>query len=133
MRNYEFSCLIEQNLKSYVDQILFDLRTDLDIAKESLIHYSLYLAIWEILLNIISHNHTQIDHHVFVRINWTDSEIMIQIEDPDGGFDWKTCLLADLPTPDQSRGRGLFIVKTISKDFSFKDGGKIAYILFDRP
>ncbi|BAU29213.1 histidine kinase-like protein [Aneurinibacillus soli] len=132
MRNYEFACLTEQNLKSYVDQILFDLRADLDITQESLIHYSLYLAIWEILLNIVSHNQSQTDHHVLVRISWTEDEIMIQIEDPDGDFDWKTCLLADLPTPDQSTGRGLFIVKTISKEFSFEDCGKIARILFDR-
>ena len=133
MRKYTLDSLNEQNLKNYVDQILTDLRTDLEITEESLIHYSLHIAIWEILLNIVSHNENLTDHCVLVCIHWTENEITIQIEDPNGGFDWKSCMKDDLPEPNQSRGRGLFIVKTISKHFSFEDCGKVARILFDRP
>lgn len=133
MRKYTLDSLNEQNLKVYVDQILFDLRTDLEITKETFIHYSLHIAIWEILLNIVSHNDKLTDHHVFVCITWTGSEIMIQIEDPDGGFDWKACMKDEPPEPNQSRGRGLFIIKAISKHFGFEDNGKVACITFDRP
>jgi anti-sigma regulatory factor (Ser/Thr protein kinase) len=133
MLTYDFLDLTESNIKTYVAHILEDIRCHLSISRDSLLHYSLQLTLWEMLINIVDHNSLKNGaSQAYISVTWTDREISLQITNKHGGFDWETPLSTGLPSPNQPRGRGLYIIKNISKHFTFDASGQTAYIIFDR-
>ncbi|GEN35379.1 ATP-binding protein [Aneurinibacillus danicus] len=133
MLTYDFHDLTRENLKKYVDHVLHDICSHLSLTENCLLHYSLQLSIWEILVNIIDHNpQAASTHPTHITVLWTDSEIILRIVNKGGCFDWHKHLATGLPSPEQVRGRGLYIIKSISKHFSFDERGETAIIIFDR-
>jgi anti-sigma regulatory factor (Ser/Thr protein kinase) len=133
MLTYDFFDLTESNIKTYVAHILEDIRCHLSISRDSLLHYSLQLTLWEMLINIVDHSFPKnITYRAYISVTWTEHEITLQITNKHGGFDWETPLSTGLPSPDQTRGRGLYIIKNSSKHFTFDASGQTAYIIFDR-
>ncbi|MED4728901.1 ATP-binding protein [Aneurinibacillus migulanus] len=133
MLTYDFHNMAKENVKSYVELILRDLRSELSLQEECLLHYSLQLGIWEILINIIDHSpKAAANCHTHITIRWTDSDIVLKITNRGSGFDWRKCLMTGLPSPAQQRGRGLYIIQSISKHFTFDENGESANITFAR-
>lgn len=133
MLTYNFPGMAKENVKSYVELILRDIRKELSLKEECLLHYSLQLSIWEILVNIIDHNpEAAATCHTHIAIRWTDSDIIVEITNKGSGFDWRKYLTTGPPSLAQERGRGLYIIQSISKHFTFDENRESANITFPR-
>ncbi|MFT9847328.1 ATP-binding protein [Aneurinibacillus sp. REN35] len=133
MLSYEFDTVTRERVKEYAELILHDVQEYISLSEGCMLHYSFHLCIWEILANIADHNPCAASTcHTQVTVMWTEDEIVLEITNQGATFDWQKYLASALPSPDQVRGRGLYIIKSISKSFTYKEDGKTAHITFDR-
>lgn len=134
MLRYECKTITRESVKKHVARMLRDIRDRLSLSECSMLHYALQLSIWEILTNLV--DHSPVAAHLYpthVTIMWTEEEITLLIANEGAAFDWQKHLAAAPPRPlNQERGRGLYIIKSISKFFTYKEDGRTAHIIFDR-
>ncbi|HEX9082065.1 MAG TPA: ATP-binding SpoIIE family protein phosphatase, partial [Holophagaceae bacterium] len=57
-------------------------------------------------------------------------EIIVEIEDPGPGFDWRTWMQTSGRTPSAAASRGLRLIQALSRELSFNDAGnRIRFVL----
>jgi anti-sigma regulatory factor (Ser/Thr protein kinase) len=132
MLEYTLTLSSGEELNKKVEPIINDISTSLEITVDSMLRYSLYLAAWEILVNIINHTDQTCGRTVHISASWTDKEIHLQIEHENGCFDWQNLMTPTLPPNEETRGRGLYLIDQVSKRFSYDASGRTATIVFDR-
>ncbi|WCK55863.1 ATP-binding protein [Aneurinibacillus sp. Ricciae_BoGa-3] len=132
MLNYTFTLPSGEELNKKIEPIINEISSSLNITADSMLRYSLYLTVWEILINIMNHTDQTCGRTVHIRACWTDKEIQLQIDHENGCFDWRNAMSPTLPPHGETRGRGLYLIGQVSKHFSYDASGRTATITFDR-
>jgi serine/threonine-protein kinase RsbW len=90
------------------------------------IYGNIMIAVTEAVNNAIKHgNRSDASKNVFLSLNLEETLIKFYIQDEGEGFDYH-----DLPDPtspenlEKPGGRGIFLMKHLSDEVSFKDGGR---------
>ena len=95
----------------------------------------IFIGISEAVNNAILHgNKLNSKKNVFIRLNFMVNQLRIEIEDEGDGF--YDTVLFDPTNPESIKlehGRGIFILRQIADELTFKDGGKKVIILFTIP
>ncbi len=109
----------------------------IDNAKEKFhlnddIYGNIMIAVTEAVNNAIRHgSHNDSSKNVFLSLSLDDSTIKFRVEDEGQGFDFK-----DLPDPtspenlEKPGGRGIFLMKHLSDEVDFKEGGRVVELSF---
>lgn len=109
----------------------------IDNAKEKFhleddIYGNIMIAVTEAVNNAIKHgNAGDRLKNVFLSLTLEDSQIKFIVKDEGGGFDFEN--LPDPTSPENIEkpgGRGIFLMKHLSDEVKFKDGGKIVEMSF---
>jgi len=109
----------------------------IDNAKENFalnddIYGNIMIAVTESVNNAIVHgNAGNKDKNVYLSLNMEDSTIVFNVSDEGEGFDYNS--LPDPTAPeniDKPGGRGIFLMKALSDELSFKDDGKKVKLSF---
>lgn len=109
----------------------------IDNAKEKFhleddIYGNIMIAVTEAVNNAIKHgNSSDKLKNVFLSLTLEDSIIRFIVKDEGGGFDYEN--LPDPTSPENLEkpgGRGIFLMKHLSDEVRFKDGGKIVEMSF---
>lgn len=94
---------------------------------------NILIAVTEAVNNAIIHgNCFQVSLPVFVTVTDSNERLCFTIEDQGQGFDF-----TNLPDPtapeniEKENGRGIFLIKNLSDELIFNDGGKTAMIFFN--
>ena len=109
----------------------------IDNAKEKFhleddIYGNIMIAVTEAVNNAIKHGNSGNKlKNVFLSLTLEDSIIKFIVKDEGGGFDYEN--LPDPTSPENLEkpgGRGIFLMKHLSDEVRFKDGGKIVEMSF---
>ena len=96
------------------------------------IYGNIMVAVTESVNNAIKHgNKENKDKNVWLSISYEEKLIKFVIEDEGIGFDFKN--LPDPTAPenlDKPDGRGVFLMKHLSDEVSFKEDGKVVELCF---
>jgi len=96
------------------------------------IYGNIMVAVTESVNNAIKHgNGENKEKNVWLSLSYEGKMIKFVIEDEGLGFDFKT--LPDPTAPkniDKPNGRGIFLMKHLSDEVSFKDEGKVVELCF---
>jgi serine/threonine-protein kinase RsbW len=88
----------------------------------------LNLVLTEALVNAIKHANTKDpDKEVLIRINVSDSELLIRVYDDGKGFDLNLIANNVCPDPLSEQGRGIFIIRSLMDSVEYKkaNGGNV--------
>lgn len=111
-------------IKLWIEEFLEN--QDLKLNKKS--RFRLKLILTEMMGNSFCHGNKGIDEST-IKVEWdlNDRIISISIKDEGSGFDFKNVLGSELKKED-SRGRGIFMVKQMVDELTFLEGGsKVAF------
>jgi serine/threonine-protein kinase RsbW len=109
----------------------------IDNAKEKFhlnddIYGNIMIAITEAVNNAIKHgNGSDSTKNVSLSLTLDDSRIKFVIEDEGAGFDYEN--LPDPTAPENIEkpgGRGIFLMKHLSDEVAFRDGGRVVELSF---
>jgi serine/threonine-protein kinase RsbW len=96
------------------------------------IYGNIMIAITEAVNNAIKHgNQGDSSKNVSLSLSLNETQIMFRIEDEGTGFDYDN--LPDPTSPENLEkpgGRGIFLMKHLSDEVEFKDGGRIVELSF---
>jgi serine/threonine-protein kinase RsbW len=96
------------------------------------IYGNIMIAVTEAVNNAIKHgNDNDKDKNVFLSLTLDDSMIKFVIKDEGPGFDFHN--LPDPTAPENLEkpgGRGIFLMKNLSDEVSFKDSGRVVELSF---
>jgi len=96
------------------------------------IYGNIMVAVTESVNNAIKHgNKENKDKNVWLSLSYESKLIKFVIEDEGAGFDYKN--LPDPTAPenlDKPEGRGIFLMKHLSDEVSFKEDGKVVELCF---
>ena len=91
------------------------------------------LTVCETVNNAIIHGNRQnLNKHVYIRIQYSEYQLYIEIEDEGDGFN-----VDNIPDPTEvknvkkERGRGIFIVKNLADHVEFANNGSLVKIKFN--
>ena len=136
----QYNCRIKSavsEIKNTVCNAIDFVRCECAVSDESSLFY-MKVILNELLLNAIMHgNNGQIDKLVSVTINMQENKsILIEVEDEGSGYDYRVLMDDDyenLPgdvCDCRENGRGLMIIKKLSKKVMFNENGnKITVVL----
>ena len=109
----------------------------IDNAKEKFqlnddIYGNIMIAITEAVNNAIKHgNGSDSSKNVSLSLSLDESLIKFRVEDEGHGFDYQN--LPDPTSPENIEkpgGRGIFLMKHLSDEVEFKEGGRIVELIF---
>jgi serine/threonine-protein kinase RsbW len=85
-----------------------------------------YLCLSEAIMNSIHHgNHRDVDKQIIIRVCYKNGLLMNEIHDEGEGFDYSKI---ENPTNEKNlkkeSGRGIHIIKALSKEIEFKNQGQ---------
>lgn len=113
-------------IESFIDNARENFRLDDDI------YGNIMIAVTEAVNNAIKHgNSNDKSKNVFLNLSLKDSLIQFIIKDEGDGFDYEN--LPDPTSPENLAkvgGRGIFLMKNLSDEVSFKENGKIVQLSF---
>ncbi len=96
------------------------------------IYGNIMIAITEAVNNAIKHgNESDSSKNVSLSLSLDENHIKFRIEDEGHGFDYEN--LPDPTSPENIEkpgGRGIFLMKHLSDEVEFKDGGRIVELSF---
>src|SRR5258708_3788608 len=96
------------------------------------IYGNIMIAITEAVNNAIKHgNQSDSSKNVSLSLSLNETQIMFRVEDEGIGFDYEN--LPDPTSPENLEkpgGRGIFLMKHLSDEEEFKDGGRIVEFSF---
>ena len=96
------------------------------------IYGNIMIAVTEAVNNAIRHgNKNQKSKNVSLTLSINDNTIRFQVKDEGNGFDYDN--LPDPTAPENIEkpgGRGIFLMKHLSDDVIFKEGGKVVELEF---
>jgi serine/threonine-protein kinase RsbW len=95
--------------------------------RDTLGHH-LNVVLTEALVNAIKHaNISEPDREVRIRINVSDSELVIRVYDNGQGFDLNILPRCICPDPFEEKGRGIFIIRSLMDSVEYKkaNGGNV--------
>jgi serine/threonine-protein kinase RsbW len=96
------------------------------------IYGNIMIAITEAVNNAIKHgNQSDSSKNVSLSLSLNETQIMFRVEDEGIGFDYEN--LPDPTSPENIEkpgGRGIFLMKHLSDEVEFKDGGRIVELSF---
>ncbi len=96
------------------------------------IYGNIMIAITEAVNNAIKHgNQSDSSKNVSLSLSLNETQIMFRVEDEGIGFDYEN--LPDPTSPENLEkpgGRGIFLMKHLSDEEEFKDGGRIVELSF---
>ena len=120
----DFSYL--KNVESFIQGILEDVQ-----ASDFIFGY-IMLCVSESVNNAIYHGNKQdLNKHVTIFAECTDDYLLVEVADEGTGFNYE-----DLPDPTRTEnirkegGRGLFIIKNLVDQISFRNNGSIIQLKF---
>lgn len=128
------------NISIQIPSLLENIRiieSFIDNAKEKFlldddIYGNIMIAVTEAVNNAIKHgNSNDRSKNVSLSLSLKESQIQFVIKDEGNGFDYE-----NLPDPTSSEniekvgGRGIFLMKHLSDEVSFKENGKIVQLSF---
>ena len=115
-------------VESLIDKVCASLSIDEDL------YGNILIAVTEAVNNAIIHgNKFSSDLQVLIDVLEDDKTFQFRITDFGTGFDFEN--LPDPTAPEnieKENGRGIFLIKNLSDDLEFSDGGKVATILFNK-
>jgi serine/threonine-protein kinase RsbW len=113
-------------IESFIDNAKEKFELDDDI------YGNIMIAITEAVNNAIKHgNRSDSSKNVSLSLSLDDSRIKFRVEDEGHGFDY-----ANLPDPtapenlEKPGGRGIFLMKHLSDEVEFMEGGRIVELSF---
>ena len=113
-------------IESFIDNAREHFNLDDDI------YGNIMIAITEAVNNAIRHgNRSDSSKNVALSLSIEDRVIKFRIEDEGSGFDYDN--LPDPTSPENIEkpgGRGIFLMKHLSDEVEFKEGGKIVELCF---
>jgi serine/threonine-protein kinase RsbW len=113
-------------IESFIDNAKEKFQLDDDI------YGNIMIAITEAVNNAIKHgNHSDSSKNVSLSLTLDDSLIKFRVEDEGQGFDYQN--LPDPTAPENLEkpgGRGIFLMKHLSDEVEFKEGGRIVELSF---
>ncbi len=113
-------------VESFIDNVKEKYRLDDDI------YGNIMIAVTESVNNAILHgNNADNSKNVSLKLSLDQSHIKFVVQDEGQGFDYKN--LADPTLPenlDKPGGRGIFLMKNLCDEVSFKDNGSTAELSF---
>jgi len=113
-------------IESFIDNAKEKFQLDDDI------YGNIMIAITEAVNNAIKHgNHSDSSKNVSLSLSLDDSLIKFRVEDEGQGFDYEN--LPDPTAPENLEkpgGRGIFLMKHLSDEVEFKEGGRIVELSF---
>lgn len=120
---------ISENIRiveSFIDNLKDKYNFDDDI------YGNIMIAVTESVNNAIKHgNKLDPKKNVLLGCDFDDNKVMFSIEDSGDGFD-----ITQLPDPtspeklEEIGGRGIFLMKHLADEVSFKEGGKLVELTF---
>ena len=128
------------NISIQIPSILENIRmieSFIDNAKEKFqlnddIYGNIMIAITEAVNNAIKHgNGSDSSKNVSLSLSLDESQIKFRVEDEGQGFDFQN--LPDPTSPENIEkpgGRGIFLMKHLSDEVEFKEGGRIVELSF---
>ena len=127
---------IKISIPSLIENIKI-IESFIDNAKENFeinddIYGNIMISVTECISNAIIHGNKQDKSKlVHLELKMEDDQLKFIIEDEGSGFD-----AAELPDPtspeniEKTGGRGIFLIKHLSDEFKFENGGKTAILSF---
>jgi len=113
-------------IESFIDNAKEKFQLDDDI------YGNIMIAITEAVNNAIKHgNRSDSSKNVSLSLSLDDSRIKFRVEDEGQGFDYEN--LPDPTAPENIEkpgGRGIFLMKHLSDEVEFKEGGRIVELSF---
>ncbi len=113
-------------IESFIDNAKEKFHLDDDI------YGNIMIAITEAVNNAIKHgNRSDSSKNVSLSLSLDDSLIKFRVEDEGQGFDYEN--LPDPTSPENLEkpgGRGIFLMKHLSDEVEFKEGGRIVELSF---
>jgi serine/threonine-protein kinase RsbW len=113
-------------IESFIDNAKEKFQLDDDI------YGNIMIAITEAVNNAIKHgNRSDSSKNVSLSLSLDDSLIKFRVEDEGQGFDYEN--LPDPTAPENIEkpgGRGIFLMKHLSDEVEFKEGGRIVELSF---
>jgi len=113
-------------IESFIDNAKEKFQLDDDI------YGNIMIAITEAVNNAIKHgNRSDSSKNVSLSLSLDDSLIKFRVEDEGQGFDYEN--LPDPTAPENLEkpgGRGIFLMKHLSDEVEFKEGGRIVELSF---
>jgi len=113
-------------IESFIDNAREKFQLDDDI------YGNIMIAITEAVNNAIKHgNQSDSSKNVSLSLSLDDSQIKFIVEDEGQGFDFEN--LPDPTAPENIEkpgGRGIFLMKHLSDEVKFKEGGRIVELSF---
>lgn len=113
-------------IESFIDNAKEQFQLDEDI------YGNIMIAVTEAVNNAIKHgSQNDSSKNVFLTLSLDESTIKFRIEDAGSGFDFH-----DLPDPtspeniEKPGGRGIFLMKHLSDEVDFKEGGRVVELSF---
>lgn len=113
-------------IESFIDNSKEKFHLDDDI------YGNIMIAVTEAVNNAIKHgSHNDSSKNVSISLSLDDSMIKFRIEDEGPGFNYH-----DLPDPtapenlEKPGGRGIFLMKHLSDEVDFKEGGRVVELSF---
>ncbi len=113
-------------IESFIDNAKEKYHLDDDI------YGNIMIAVTEAVNNAIKHgSHNDSSKNVSLSLSLEDSTIKFRIEDEGPGFNYQ-----DLPDPtspenlEKPGGRGIFLMKHLSDEVDFKEGGRVVELSF---
>ncbi len=113
-------------IESFIDNAREQFQLDDDI------YGNIMIAVTEAVNNAIKHgSNNDTSKNVLLTLTLEESTIKFRIEDQGQGFNYQ-----DLPDPtspenlEKPGGRGIFLMKHLSDEVDFKDGGRIVELSF---
>jgi serine/threonine-protein kinase RsbW len=113
-------------IESFIDNAREKFHLDDDI------YGNIMIAVTEAVNNAIKHgNKGDSSKNVFLTLSLNDKLIKFKIEDEGNGFDYEN--LPDPTAPENIEkpgGRGVFLMKHLSDEVDFKEGGRVVELSF---
>lgn len=113
-------------IESFIDNAKEKFRLDDDI------YGNIMIAVTESVNNAIKHgNNNDNSKNVSLSLSLNDNIIKFVVEDEGNGFDYSN--LPDPTSPENLEkpgGRGIFLMKHLSDEVSFKDNGRVVELSF---
>ena len=99
-------------------------------ALPSVLYGKISLSVIEAVNNaILSGNKRQPDKMVSLVAEKTDKQFKVTVSDEGEGFDYE--VIPDPTLPDNITGRGLYLMKTLSDELIFENGGSTVTLVFN--
>lgn len=120
-------------IPSHLDHVSDAVQQIMDMARKhtpQLDFFGLELISRELIVNGIVHgNKKQSEHQVDILATPRDHALELTVTDEGAGFNWRKAMDADLPAPDDPRGRGIHLLKAYCREVSFNDNGNQVQVL----